>query len=78
MVISSPRLHTDGGLLRKEGESGFEGRVVEKKGKAGQLVVHDFNPRIREAKADRSLSLRPAWTTERAPGQPILSKETLS
>ncbi|MGC6627650.1 hypothetical protein ACP0FP_25645, partial [Escherichia coli] len=30
------------------------------------------------AKADRSLSLRPAWSTEQVPGQPGQHRETLS
>ena len=35
-------------------------------------------PCIQEAEAGRSLSLRPAWSTERIPGQPGLHRETLS
>jgi hypothetical protein len=30
-------------------------------------VVHAFNPSTWEAEADRSLSLRPAWATQRNP-----------
>jgi hypothetical protein len=31
-----------------------------------------------EAEAGRSLSWRPAWSTEKVPGQPGLHRETLS
>jgi hypothetical protein len=40
-------------------------------------VAHAFNPRTQEAEAGGSLSLRPAWSTQRVPGQPGLHKETL-
>ena len=33
-------------------------------------MVHFFNPSTWEAEALISLSLRPAWSTERVPGQP--------
>jgi hypothetical protein len=42
------------------------------------MVVHAFNPSTREAGAGRFLSPRPAWSTERVPGQPGLHRETLS
>jgi hypothetical protein len=41
-------------------------------------MVHAFNPSTREAEAGGFLSLRPAWSTERVPGQPGLYRETLS
>ena len=41
-------------------------------------VVHAFNPSTWEAEAGRFLSSRPAWSTECAPGQPGLYRETLS
>jgi hypothetical protein len=45
----------------------------------GQAVVaHAFNPSTWEAEAGRFLNLRPAWSTEWAPGQPELHGETLS
>ena len=42
------------------------------------VLAHVSNPSIQEAGSERSLSLRPAWTTEQVPGQPGLHKETLS
>jgi hypothetical protein len=33
-------------------------------------VAHAFNPSTREAEAGGFLSSRPAWSTERVPGQP--------
>jgi hypothetical protein len=33
------------------------------------VVVHAFNPIIQETEAARSLTLRPAWSTEQVPGQ---------
>jgi hypothetical protein len=42
------------------------------------MVVHAFNPSTWEAEAGGFLSLRPAWYTERVPGQPLLYRETLS
>jgi hypothetical protein len=42
------------------------------------MVAQAFNPRTREAEAGRFLSSRPAWSTERVPGQPGLHRETLS
>jgi hypothetical protein len=41
-------------------------------------VAHAFNPSTREAEAGAFLSSRPAWSTERVPGQPGLPRETLS
>jgi hypothetical protein len=38
------------------------------------VVAHGFNPSTREAEAGRFLSLRPAWSTKWAPGQPGLYK----
>jgi hypothetical protein len=35
-------------------------------------------PSLWEAEAGASLSLRPAWSTEKIPGQPGLHRETLS
>lgn len=40
-------------------------------------AAHTFNPRIQEAEAGRSLSLRPAWSTELVSGYPGLHRETL-
>jgi hypothetical protein len=40
--------------------------------------MHTFNPRTPTAKASRSLSLMPTWSTTWVPGQPGLHKETLS
>jgi hypothetical protein len=42
------------------------------------VVAHAFNPSTWEAEAGRSLSWRPAWSTEWVPGQPELHRETLS
>jgi hypothetical protein len=42
------------------------------------VVAHSFNPSTWEAEAGRFLSSRPAWSTERVPGQPGLHRETLS
>jgi hypothetical protein len=42
------------------------------------VVAHAFNPGTWEVEAGRFLSSRPAWSTERVPGQPGLHKETLS
>jgi hypothetical protein len=42
------------------------------------MVAHAFNPSTWEAEAGGFLSSRPAWTTERVPGQPGLHRETLS
>jgi hypothetical protein len=41
-------------------------------------VAHAFNPSTGEAETGRFLSSRPAWSTERVPGQPGLHRETLS
>ena len=41
-------------------------------------MAHAFNGGTQEAEAGRSLSSRPAWSTERVPGQPGLHRETLS
>ena len=40
--------------------------------------MHPFHPSTQEAEAGASLSSRPAWSTERIPGQPGLHRETLS
>jgi hypothetical protein len=42
------------------------------------VVVYAFNPSTWEAEAGKFLSSRPAWSTERVPGQPGLHRETLS
>ena len=42
------------------------------------VVAHAFNPSPWEAEAGRFLSSRPAWSIEWVPGQPGLSRETLS
>ena len=42
------------------------------------MVAHAFNPSTWEAEAGGFLSSRPAWSTERVPGQPGLHRETLS
>jgi hypothetical protein len=42
------------------------------------VVVHTFDSSTQEAEGDRSLCLRPAWSTEQVPGQPRLHKETLN
>jgi hypothetical protein len=41
-------------------------------------VAYAFNPSTWEAEAGEFLSSRPAWSTERVPGQPGLNRETLS
>ena len=40
-------------------------------------MAHAFNPSSWEAEAGRSLSVRPAWSTEKVPGQPGPHRETL-
>ena len=42
------------------------------------VVAHTFNPSTYEAEAEGFLSYRPAWTTERVPGQPGLYRKALS
>jgi hypothetical protein len=42
------------------------------------VVAHAFNPSTWEAEAGGFLSSKPAWSTERVPGQPGLHRETLS
>ena len=42
------------------------------------MVAHAFNPSTWEAEAGGFLSSRPAWSTERVPGQPGLHREALS
>ena len=42
------------------------------------MVAHAFNPSTWEAEAGGFLNSRPAWSTERVPGQPGLHRETLS
>ena len=46
--------------------------------KSQVVVKHTFNSSIWEAEPGRSLILRPAWSTDRVPGQPELQKEPLS
>jgi hypothetical protein len=41
-------------------------------------VAHTFNHTTQEAEAGGSLSSRPAWYTNQAPGQPGLHRKTLS
>ena len=47
-------------------------------GVAGQWCNMPFESSTWEVEAGRFLSLRPAWSTERVPGQPGLHRETLS
>jgi hypothetical protein len=42
------------------------------------MVEHGFNPSTWEAEADEFLSSKLAWFLEWVPGQPGLSRETLS
>jgi hypothetical protein len=42
------------------------------------VVVHSFNLSTKQAEADKSLSSRPAWSSEKDPGKPGLHRETLS
>jgi hypothetical protein len=42
------------------------------------VVVCPFNPTTQEVEATESLSSRPAWSTEKTPGQKELYTETLS
>jgi hypothetical protein len=41
------------------------------------MVAHTFKTSTQEAKVGGSLSLRPAWSTEKVPGQPGLHRETM-
>ena len=41
-------------------------------------VAHAFNSSAQEAQESRSLSWRPAWSTEQVPEQPGLFRKTLS
>ena len=41
-------------------------------------MAHTFNPSILETEASRSLSSKPAWSTECILGQPESHRETLS
>ena len=41
-------------------------------------MAHAFNLSTWEAEVGGFLSSRPAWSTERVPGQPVLNRETLS
>jgi hypothetical protein len=54
------------------------GHAWLKKQQRQAVVAHAFNPSTWEADAGRFLSLRPAWSTERVPGQPGLHRENLS
>jgi hypothetical protein len=55
---------------------------IKKKTFSWVVVAHTLNPstQVAEAEAEegRSPSFRPAWSTERIPGQPGLHRETLS
>ena len=42
------------------------------------MVAHAFDPSAQGAEAGGFLSLRPAWSTEWVPGEPVLYRETLS
>ena len=42
------------------------------------VVAHVFIPSTWETEAGAFLTLRPAWTTQRVPGQPGLHRETPS
>jgi hypothetical protein len=53
-------------------------KSLKKKKISGAVVAHAFNPSTWEAEAGRYLSSRPAWSTERVPGQTGLHRETLS
>ena len=48
------------------------------KQKSGWRSGSKFNPSTQEAEAGRSLSLRPAWSSEQVPGQPRLHRESRS
>ena len=50
----------------------------EKPSTSWAVVAHTFNPSTQEAEADRSLSSRPAWSTETVLGQSVLHRETIS
>jgi hypothetical protein len=54
------------------------GKNKQKKTLKLGVVAHAFNPSTWEAEAGGFLSSRPAWSTERVPGQPGLPRETLS
>ena len=41
-------------------------------------MAQDFDPNTREAEADTSLSLRPAWSTASVTGHPGLHRESVS
>jgi len=42
------------------------------------MAAQTIDPSTQEAEAGRSVSLRPAWSTEQVPGQPGIHRETLS
>jgi hypothetical protein len=52
--------------------------VIKNKAISRAVVVHAFNLSTWKAEAGGFLGLRPAWSTERVPGQPGLHREALS
>jgi len=52
--------------------------IKKKKWLCSGLVVQGLDPSTWEAEAGGSLSLRPAWSTQWVPGEPVLYRETPS
>jgi hypothetical protein len=52
--------------------------VIHERDKSLKKFLPGSGGSTSEAEAGRSLSLRPAWSTELAPGQPELHRKTMS
>ena len=69
-------------ILKKQSKSRKHSKILPKRKGSPVVVAYAFNPSTQEAEAEaeagRSLSSRPAWSTEQVPGQPGLHRKTLS